>query len=89
MNVYVCNVCKCVCVCVCAHACRREIYKTIFVCSVYLTPVLILYFTFFFSHLKELNILSGESVLLKAGIGIALVTAVGLLVARLLKSDKR
>lgn len=42
-----------------------------------------------FPHLKELNILSGESVLLKAGIGIALVTAVGLLVARLLKSDKR
>lgn len=42
-----------------------------------------------FPHLKELNILSGESVLWKAGIGIALVTAIGLLVARLLKSEKR
>ncbi|XP_024084973.1 mitochondrial Rho GTPase isoform X2 [Cimex lectularius] len=41
-----------------------------------------------FPHLTELSILSGDSILMKAGIGIAIVATIGLVVSRLMKNER-
>ncbi|BES97657.1 Mitochondrial Rho GTPase [Nesidiocoris tenuis] len=40
------------------------------------------------SHLTELSLLSGDSLLMKAGIGLAIVAALGIVVSKLLKNDR-
>jgi len=42
-----------------------------------------------FPHLTELNLLSGDSMMWKAGVGIAVLAAVGLVISRLMRSEGR
>jgi hypothetical protein len=65
-------------------------YPCLYFCSSQCFYIMYMSLFVYYRHLKQLGLLSGDSaVWWKAGLGIVAATAVGLLLAKVLNSDKR